>query len=113
LLTKIEEIYSILKRYEIPIQLNSVYRNPRRADGLSRHQYGDAIDLQVFDNNHDGQIDDDWNKMYAALSQTHPSYVEPMSQSGSGHLHLDWRNVSLGCEHEGAVFRASALEEKG
>jgi hypothetical protein len=95
LLANLEVIYEKMTASNLPVQLNSVYRNPARADGLSRHQYGDAVDLQVFDNNHDGNLGDDWKQLAALVQQTRPSYLEPMAQSGAGHVHLDWRNYMV------------------
>jgi hypothetical protein len=80
----------------VPVQLNSAYRNPARASGLSRHQYGDAVDFQVFDNDQDARRDDDWKILETEVRKANPSYVEPMNQSGEGHVHADWRAESHG-----------------
>ena len=57
LLDKFDFLSDVLHGTGMSMQINSVYRNPARSDGQSRHQYGDAVDLQVFDFNKDGATD--------------------------------------------------------
>ena len=79
------------------MQLNSIYRNPNRSSGLSQHRYGYAIDFQTFDFNRDGGADQhDWDLLRAITARHGPSYTEPVSQSGVGHVHVDWRGLTLG-----------------
>lgn len=94
LLQKIEDIWALLTQASIPVQVNSVYRNPARADGLSRHQYGDAVDLQVFDLDHDGDRTAEWEQLAQLVAITTPSFMEPMSDSGDGHVHADYRDFN-------------------
>ena len=95
LLAELDAIATAMSNHNFPVQLNSVYRNPRRSSGLSRHQYGDAVDIQVFDfdNSGGGYDDDDWKRLRALVAGFQPSYIEPLSQSGAGHVHADWRNA--------------------
>ena len=82
------------KKYKI--QLNSVYRNPARSSGQSQHQYGYAADIQVFDFDRSGSVDEkDWKLLKAITDRFHPSYTEPVSESGPGHVHVDWRQQSF------------------
>ncbi len=94
LLTKLEEIASAMGGANYEVQLNSVYRNPNRSSGNSRHQFGDAVDLQVFDFNNSGgrRGDADWQLLANLINTLGPGYLEPLAQSGAGHVHADWRN---------------------
>ncbi|MCF6102461.1 hypothetical protein [Mesorhizobium muleiense] len=95
LLLNIDAIANDMEGKGYPVQLNSVYRNPLRSSGLSQHQYGYAVDIQVFDFNGSGGARDekDW-KLLKAITDTHgPAYTEPVNESGVGHIHVDWRGM--------------------
>lgn len=77
------------------VQLNSCYRNPARCNGESRHQYGDALDFQVFDFNADGSTpydEQDWTLLRDFVQSWGPYYTEPIEESGAGHVHIDFRD---------------------
>jgi hypothetical protein len=77
-----------------PIQLNSAYRNPLRSVKRSQHQYGLAMDMQVFDFDESGGAIDaaDWQLLADLVSPLQPGYLEPLAESGPGHVHADWRS---------------------
>lgn len=97
LLGNIDAIAGDMENENYPVQLNSVYRNPFHPDssGRSQHQYGTAVDIQVFDfdKSDSGGLrdDEDWKLLRAITDKYSPSYTEPLSQSGPGHVHVDWR----------------------
>jgi hypothetical protein len=93
LLSKIDAIAAAIEAAGYQVQLNSVYRNPARANGLSQHQYGTAVDIQVFDFNQSGGPRDgvDWEILKGITDRFSPVYTEPISQSTAGHVHVDWR----------------------
>lgn len=95
LLTNLDLLAEEMDRAGYRIQLNSVYRNPnhRVSSGRSQHQYGTAVDIQVFDFDQSGGIrnDADWILLRNITDQLSPSYTEPLTQSGPGHVHVDWR----------------------
>jgi hypothetical protein len=97
LLGKLDDLGDRMDGLHYKIQLNSIYRNPRKPQKpLSRHQYGDAADIQVFDFNGDGAVDaEDWESLRAVTDGLQPSYTEPMKDSGVGHVHVDWRGVPM------------------
>jgi hypothetical protein len=74
------------------IQLNSVFRNPFRSVKLSRHQFGRAADWQVFDFDESGGVRDatDWQILADLISNYSPMYLEPIVDSGPGHVHAHW-----------------------
>ena len=98
LLRNIDTIASDMQSKKYPVQLNSVYRNPSHplSSGRSQHQYGTAVDIQVFDFNSTGGVRDeeDWKLLREVTDKYSPSYTEPLAQSGPGHVHVDWRGQS-------------------
>ncbi|MFM0091592.1 hypothetical protein PQR46_32330 [Paraburkholderia sediminicola] len=96
LLAALDGIADEMNAAKYKIQLNSVYRNPARSSGKSQHQYGYAVDIQVFDfNGSGGSVDEkDWNLLKIITDRFHPSYTEPVAESGPGHVHVDWRQQS-------------------
>lgn len=78
--------------YGAPRIINSAYRNPSRNARVggapqSRHMYGDAVDLR----NESGTAGE-WQQMDDAARLAGADYREPLSLSGYGHVHADWRN---------------------
>ena len=102
LLGKIDAIAVDMENKKFRVQLNSVYRNPfhPNSSGRSQHQYGTAVDIQVFDFNmsdSEGLRDEeDWKLLRVITDKYSPSYTEPLSQSGPGHVHVDWRGEVKG-----------------
>jgi len=77
--------------YGGPRIINSAYRNPVRNASVggkrdSRHQHGDAVDLR----NQTGTAAE-WDSMYRTAGDAGADYREPVSDSGLGHVHADWR----------------------
>ena len=93
MLTNLDAIATKMENVNYEVQLNSAYRNPSRSSGCSRHQYGYAIDLQVFDFNNSGGTRDseDWKLLEDLIKENFAyDYIEPISISGAGHVHVDW-----------------------
>jgi hypothetical protein len=70
-----------------PMIVNSAYRNPARNNSVggasqSRHMFGDAADIAA------GNCDT-WNRLAAAACGA-GAWLEPVEQSGLGHVHMDW-----------------------
>lgn len=86
---------SVRSNYGYGMQVNSGYRNPvhnRCAVGgvvESRHIYGLAADIQVFDHAGDGSRVDDWWELHDAAVAAGAS-VESITQGGVGHVHMQW-----------------------
>ena len=97
LLRNIDSIASDMESEKYPVKLNSVYRNPSHplSSGRSQHQYGTAVDIQVFDFDKSDakrvRDEEDWKLLRTVTDMYSPSYTEPLSQSGPGHVHVDWR----------------------
>jgi hypothetical protein len=93
LLEKLDEIGAAMEEKGFAEQLNSVYRNPARSSGASQHQYGLAADWQVFDFDRDGVAGQpkDWSLLRDVVEEADPGYIEPVEESGPGHVHADWR----------------------
>ncbi|MGE0129646.1 MAG: D-Ala-D-Ala carboxypeptidase family metallohydrolase [Blastocatellales bacterium] len=73
--------------FDLPLIINSGYRNPARnsvAGGAinSRHVYGDAADI--------ASNQSDWQGKSTA-ARLAGACIEPVEQSGFGHVHADWR----------------------
>jgi hypothetical protein len=69
--------------------LNSVYRTPQHNASVggaqySRHMFGDAIDAAA-------GTQAIWDALKVAAETAYADYIEPLSQSGVGHVHADWR----------------------
>jgi hypothetical protein len=101
MLTRLDQIANAMNDKHYPIQLNSVYRNPRRSDAAggrpsSRHQYGDAVDLQVFHwPGHGRPTDKDWHQLARGADRRgSPLIYRTTCSSGRGHVHVDWRGQS-------------------
>jgi len=84
-----------------PRAIDSVYRDPIHQQVInkgapnSRHQFGDAVDLNAQKNGQDDQAT--WNKMIKAARDAGADFVEP--QNLPCHLvcaHADWRYTSPG-----------------
>jgi hypothetical protein len=99
LLNNLDAIASHMESKGYKVQLNSVYRNPMHpsSSGTSQHQYGTAVDIQVFDFDGSGGIRDeeDWNLLREITDKYGPVYTEPVLLSGVGHVHVDWRGMSI------------------
>jgi hypothetical protein len=96
MLTALDAITDDMIRNGYKVQINSVYRNPARvvpgSSLRSQHQYGSAVDIQVYDFNGDGRTTSaDWELLRALTEAYKPVYTEPMKVSGIGHVHVDWR----------------------
>jgi hypothetical protein len=84
-----------LANYGLPMTLNSAYRNPDRNARItpkgaaqSRHMYGDAADIASNSSN--------WATLRAA-GKAAGACAEPLSISGFGHVHVDWRPTGGVC----------------
>lgn len=80
--------------YGNPMIINSAYRNPARNARVggapnSRHMHGDAADIAAGDC-------DAWNRLADAACRA-GAWVEPRSQSGVGHVHMDWGHATTNC----------------
>jgi hypothetical protein len=103
----------IIPENYIPLQINSVYRNPCHESAVSLedgqlslsslHQYGRAIDYQVFDWDASGGVTQtDWRRLFQVaafvplipktpLKSCFAGGIEKWQCSGVGHLHVDNR----------------------
>jgi len=91
LLTGLETTRS---NYGYPMLVNSGYRNPARNARIggasqSRHMYGDAADIAAGDC-------PTWNALAEAACRA-GAWVEPISLSGVGHVHMDWGHAGTNC----------------
>jgi hypothetical protein len=76
----------------IPRIVNSAYRAPAHnaevsGTSQSRHMFGDAVDLR-----NTSRTQAEYTFMAQPAIDAGASYVEPVSMSGLGHIHADWRN---------------------
>jgi hypothetical protein len=76
----------------VPRIVNSAYRPPAHnatvsGASQSRHMFGDAVDLRNV-----SRTQTEYTFMAQAAIDAGASYVEPISMSGVGHIHADWRN---------------------
>lgn len=92
LLARIDSIHEAMVAAGYRTRINSAYRNPARSNGASQHQYGTAVDWQVFDFDGSGgpRNKKDW-QLLADLIAPFGGWIEPISQSGPGHVHVDFR----------------------
>ena len=78
--------------------INSGYRNPAKQHSLnpsapnSRHQFGDAVDINTLNNN------TQWQQMHDTAKQWGTAggavCMEPRAVSTNNHLHVNWRPVA-------------------
>jgi len=83
--------------YGYPMPVTSGYRNPHRQATVnpsamnSRHVYGDAADIDVRDNNGDGDLSDDSKRLVRAARDAGATYTQEYPEGGYSHVHMDWR----------------------
>lgn len=97
--TIFQNLEDVRTNYGYPMPVNSGYRNPVKnrcrldppGAPESRHIYGDAADIDVRDNDGDGDLADDSAALRQAAYNAAASYVREYPERNYSHVHMDWR----------------------